>query len=161
MRSTLGQENKLMATIDDLLKALGGAPPHNDPELGKFFKGLDGSWRHSCTADFPFQEDVTVIFDVNVKTEKMPSSMPQNVAWIQEHLTEIWNSAAFAINDMVEAKQIEMVDEFALDSLYFELYDTPVDSGRWTLTIEPSYLNASFKVTFEGLSVIDQEYETA
>lgn len=150
-----------MATIDDLLKALGGAPPHNDPELGKFFKGLDGSWRHSCKADFPFQEDVTVIFDLHVKTMEMPPSMPRNVAWIQEHLTEIWNSAAFALNEMVEAKQIEMADEFALETLYFELSDTPAESGRWKMTIEPEDVDASFKVTFEGLSVIDQEYETA
>lgn len=147
-----------MADYDDLLKAI-GIPVRDEPETGRFFQGLGGYWRHACSADFPFQADFDMIFDCDVKTEYCPESMPHNVTWIQDHLTEIWNAAALAINNMVEAQEIEMHDEFALEHIFFELPDNSVENAFWHMLIEPSYLNASFEITFKGLSVIDQKYK--
>jgi hypothetical protein len=145
-----------MPNHDDLLKAI-GVPLHEEKDLGTFFMAL-GTWRHTCTVDFPFQSDVQMIFDLGVKRDTLPDSMLRNVRWIQDHLEEIWNAAALAINGMVESQQIEMPGEFAVDSVCAELPDGPVDTGCWTLEVEPSGLEASFVVTFEGLTPIGQRY---
>ncbi len=147
-----------MADYDDLMKAI-GIPVQDDREIGRFFQGLGGCWRHSCTADFPFQADVELIFDFNVKTEKLPKSMPQNVAWIQEHLAEIWNTAALAINNIAETQQIEMHGEFSVEPIFFKLPIDSVENASWQMLIEPCNLNGSFELTFKGLTVIEQKYE--
>jgi len=131
----------------------------DDPELGQFIGGLGGGWRHSCTVDFPFQTDVDLIFDLHIKTPDLPESMPRNVAWIQEHFADIWNAAAAALNKLSEVEQIEGDDEFALDSLYVELPNASVETAKWQFLIEPSYVQGSFKLTFQGINVVDQKFE--
>lgn len=149
-----------MAIPTELLKSL-GVPAHEDPEVGTFILALDGHWRHTCAADFPFQSDVELVFDLVSKTKTFPTSMPQNVAWIQNRLAEIWNAAAAAINVLAETHAIEFEGVFSLEPLHFQLPDAAVEESRWKLTVEPTGLDTSFEVTFEGLSVVDQRYENA
>ena len=149
-----------MATPHDLLKTL-GIPSHEVPDVGSFLMGLDGVWRHTCTADFPFQSDVELIFDMTVRSPQLPPTMPLNVTWIQEHLADIWNTAALAINNMMVAKELELDGDFHLEPLHFNLPDLPVQTSDWSVSIEPSGLGGSFDLTFQGLSVIDQQYNAA
>ncbi len=144
--------------LDDLLRSA-GIPVVTHPELGNFIMGLGGGWRYSGTVDFPFQEKVDLIFDLDLKTPDLPASMPQNILWIQEHLAEIWDAGAATVNRLSEAQQIESSDEFALDDLHFQLPDEPVETAAWQLTISPSYVHGSFVLTFRGLDVIDQRFE--
>lgn len=120
---------------------------------------LGDGWRYTATVDFPFQEDVGLIFDLDLQTPELPASMPRNILWIQEHLDEIWNAGAAAVNRLCEDQQIESEEEFALDDLFVQLPDEPVETGRWQLTIEPSYMHGSFILTYRGLDVVDQRFE--
>jgi hypothetical protein len=147
-----------MPRLDELLKSF-GIPVVDDPAVGQFIGGLGGGWRHSCTVDFPFQDGVDLIFDLDLRTPTLPDSMPLNVSWIQEHLADIWNAGAAAINELSETEQIDASDEFALDGLWVELPDAPVESAKWHLLVEPSYVHGSFRLTFQGLIVVDQEFE--
>jgi len=149
-----------MASADDIFKVL-GIPAHEEPEVGSFIVGLDGRWRHTCAADFPFQEDVEIIFDLVEESPPLPPTMPQNVSWIMENLADIWNAAALAINNMMEAKEIELEGDFQLEPLHFRLPDLPVQSSPWNMSIEPSGVDGAFEVTFRGLSVIEHRYEAS
>ena len=145
-------------TPDKLLKAF-GIPCHEEPEVGDFFQGLGGRWRHACSADFPFQSDVDLIFDMTMKSDQMPATMPSNVLWLQQHLTEIWNAAAAAVNELATTRQIQLDDNFQLDSIQFQLPDAQVQTAAWRMSIEPSFLHGSFHFTFQGLSVIGKSYK--
>lgn len=149
-----------MASSDELFKAL-GIPSQEEPDVGDFFIGLDGRWRHKCAADFPFQADVELVFDMEEESVNLPPTMASNVSWIQDNLTDIWNAAALAINNMMVASEIELDGEFQLEPLHFQLPDLPVQTAPWKISIEPSGLDGAFEITFRELSVIDHRYENA
>src|SRR5262245_60480143 len=122
-----------MPGFDDILKSAGLAHRVYDHELLGRFTGLGGPWRYRAAVDFPFQADVSVDFQLEQDSPKFPESMAKNVIWIQDHLGEIWNGAAAAVNAMIESEGIEMPLSFAIDRLWISVPDAPCEHGEWTL----------------------------
>ncbi len=147
-----------MTTPDDLMRAL-GIPLHEEPEAGSFFMGLDGTWRHTCAADFPFQEDVELVFDMSVKSAQMPVTMPANIAWLQDHMADIWNAAAVGMNELATAHEIELDGDFQLEPMHFKLPMDDVETSMWSVSIEPCGLEGAFEISFRGLELVGQRYD--
>jgi hypothetical protein len=145
-------------SIHELLRRIGVAS--NDvPDVGLFHEAFGGRWQHVCHVDFPFQKDIELVFQMNKATPEIPKTMTGNVAWIQDHLPEIWNAAAKAINEIASAQNIELHDELEVEPLEVQLPDQQLPDATWRFTIEPVGLNAAFRLTFRGLSVIGTRYE--
>lgn len=144
-------------SIHDLLSRIGVASIEV-PDVGLFHEALGGRWQHVCHVDFPFQKDVELVFQMSEATPEIPKTMLENVAWIQDHLPEIWNAAAQAINEIATAQGIELNEELEVEPLKVQLPDQQLPDATWRFTIEPVSLNVAFRLTFRGLSVIGTRY---
>jgi len=148
----------IFKSIHELLRGIGVASSEA-PDVGLFHEAFGGRWQHVCHVDLPFQKEVELVFKMNKATPDLPKTMPANVAWIQDHLVEIWNAAAQAINEVAIAKNIELDDELEVEPIEVQLPDQELPSATWRFTIEPVGLNAAFRLTFRGLSIIGTRYE--
>lgn len=148
----------IFKNIHELLRRIGVASSEV-PDIGHFHEALGGRWQHVCHMDFPFQKDVELVFQMNKATPELPKTMPGNVAWVQDHVVEIWNAAAQAINETATVQNIELEGNFEVEPLEVQLPDEQLPDATWRFSIEPVGLNAAFRLTFRGLSVIGTRYK--
>jgi hypothetical protein len=141
--------------LDDMLKSSKlGQRIHDDKWLGRF-TGIGGPWQFSAKVDLPFQNDVSITFELQQDAPKVPKSMPKNIIWIQDNLGEIWNAAAAKINTFIEAEGITTPERFVLRSLWAFLPDAPLDKSEWRLEIAVEDMAVSFEVGFHGLDTTE------
>ncbi len=140
--------------FDEFLKFMGDEDKVYDHERLGRFSSLSGLWRLDSVVDLPFQKDAQITFELTVETKPLPTSMPENIHWFEEHLGEIWNAAAALINEVIEAEQLHTPPSFSLSHLWVFIPDAPLETAEWRIEVEPAGMYESFEVVFRGLTVI-------
>ncbi|MBC8095522.1 MAG: hypothetical protein H7Y43_06900 [Akkermansiaceae bacterium] len=146
-----------MPNSDDILKSA-GVKIHEDKKLGRFYG--PGRWRLNGSVDFPFQEKVSFTFELTQSQQQFPESMARNVEWLLDNMGEIWNTAAVAINEMIEAQQIKIPPEFVLGHFWAFIPNASLVTEEWRVEIEPRNMVESFEVVFRGLKIVSHKVLT-
>ena len=151
LQSALSTLSNDFVSLDEIVKSSG--PYHEDEHLGRFYYS-PGQWRLGATVDLPFQSDIRVNFEQKSDIAIFPESMLKNIAWIQDHLGEIWNAAAGLINEVIELKRIRTPERFAIRYLWVSFPKEALEATEWNFTVEPEDMNDAFEVVFRGLQPV-------
>jgi hypothetical protein len=128
-------------------------PHHEDGDLGTFI-WVSNAWKIQMRADLPFQNDVNMIFQCTGKKSVFPSSLKTNIQYVNAYFGDWWNSFATAVNQIVERKKLEGLDDFRIADVTVRFKKDLVEqNATWNIELvtEPYYV---FEGRMEGLQCI-------
>lgn len=119
------------------------------------FSAETQTWSFACLLDTGFQTNVPAVFELRGSANEFPDSLGDNIGYLSENFSTIWNAFAAQINDLLEPQRIQLPKRCVVDEMRFVFSsDKPASSTAWTLELKIQGLPGLLSADFSGLNLV-------